>query len=276
MTTKPYIAPFVLAAEHKAEKWRDPQTLSGFWTSREAPNLGRKIIGARTGVTFYRIGSTWYATNGRAPDDAEHWVGGGYQSPMSLAELDALLAQGLITQEVYDEATDLELDIAPTALSSGSIVGSPSLLAGPVGITASAIASGSSITTPNLDSVATIQVSAIASGSAIGSPVVSTSAGAQGITATPISSGSSVAVPSLAPGSVGITATPISSGSSITTPTVGSPATDTAPHILLENGDILALENGDHLIDEWDYILLEGGADYLLLEGGTDYLALEV
>jgi hypothetical protein len=64
----------------------------------------RAGLSASRPLTFYKVGGTWFATGTVPPANATRVVGGGYQTPVTLTELNEMLADGVITQDQYNEA----------------------------------------------------------------------------------------------------------------------------------------------------------------------------
>lgn len=81
-----------------------PTTLSNFWRPvRPGDFLWRRVgVAPPQGLTFAKTDGVWSLHTRRVPSNADRVIRGGYQEPVTLTELDELLAAGLITSAQRD------------------------------------------------------------------------------------------------------------------------------------------------------------------------------
>ncbi len=83
----------------------DPQTMDGFWPGRDHEDgfLFRRVTSASKALTLVKVDGVWSAVK-LVPASYDRLIGGGYESTVSLTELDELLTASLITSDQYNAA----------------------------------------------------------------------------------------------------------------------------------------------------------------------------
>lgn len=81
-----------------------PKVLDGVWEERsERSPIATRVAARFPAKTFIKVADTWRQVK-TIPPVYDRLVGGGYASPITLTELNELLAAGLITTAEYNSA----------------------------------------------------------------------------------------------------------------------------------------------------------------------------
>lgn len=95
-----YLAPTVVSALGGATVEDDAEVLGNRWRDRSpGDELWRRKRLSRTPTTFAKRNGAWSAHVGFVPAVADRVIRGGYEEPVTLTELDELLAAGLISSD---------------------------------------------------------------------------------------------------------------------------------------------------------------------------------
>ena len=99
-----YLAPAVRAAVAGLAAARRAQVLSNYWAdSNRGDELWERVGSSYEPLSFVKRSGVWTAHRG-TPPTGDRVILGGYAEPVTLTELNELLAAGLITSEDRDAA----------------------------------------------------------------------------------------------------------------------------------------------------------------------------